>query len=242
MIRSVWTAERLIVVAALLALCVLSWVYLWAVPMPMPGGDARLTPSFVLLTFLMWFVMMIAMMTSAVLPVVLLFQRIVQRSSAPLLRTLLFAGGYFAAWCAFSLLATLLQCGLMRISWIDAMGVAHRTVVSAGLLAAVGIYQWLPVKRVCLEHCRSPVDFLTRHFRRSALGASLTGLQHGLYCIGCCWLLMMLLFVGGVMNLLWVAGITLAVTMEKLMSRGRGMQRAIGAGLVIAAVVVLVRS
>ena len=98
------------------------------------------------------------------------------------------------------------------------------------------------MKNSCLQHCRSPVDFLVRHFRPSIAGACHTGLEHGLYCIGCCWLLMLLLFVGGVVNLLWVAGITVVIVVEKLLSRGRVVQRVIGAGLVAAAaVLVLVR-
>ena len=128
---------------------------------------------------------------------------------------------------------------LMQVNWIDAMGVATRTTISAGLLAAVGIYQWLPIKNSCLQHCRSPVEFITSHFRNSVPGAWVMGLHHGLFCIGCCWLLMLLLFVGGVMNLLWVAGITLVVTLEKLWSQGRKLQRVVGVGLIVAGVVVL---
>ena len=228
--------------AALLALGGLSWAYLSWVPMPMPGNSGPMTWEFTLLTFLMWFIMMLAMMTPSVLPVVLLFQRINQRSTFPKRRTLLFASGYFAAWGVFSFAATCLQLLLMRINWIDAMGIAQRSLISAGLMAAIGLYQWLPIKSTCLEHCRSPVDFLTRHFRPSVSGAWSTGLHHGLYCVGCCWLMMLLLFVGGVMNLLWVAGITLMVAVEKLSAHGRAVQRAIGAGLMLAATVMVLRS
>jgi predicted metal-binding membrane protein len=190
----------------------------------------------------MWFIMMLAMMTPANLPAVLLFHRVVHNSSAPLLRTMLFASGYFAAWGLFSLLATALQFGLSHIGLINDAGVAQSAGVSAGLLAAIGIYQWLPLKNSCLEHCRSPMDFLTQHFRPGMLGASRMGLLHGLYCIGCCWLLMLLLFVGGVMNLLWIAGITLLIVLEKLLSRGPVVQRLVGSGLVVAAGVVIVVS
>jgi predicted metal-binding membrane protein len=189
--------------------------------------------------FLMWFIMMMAMMTPANLPSVLLFQRVAQRSRAPLARTMLFAGGYIGAWAFFSLVATALQVGLSHVSLINDAGAAQGTAVTAGLLAAVGVYQWAPLKNSCLQHCRSPVDFLVRHFRPSITGACLTGLEHGLYCIGCCWLLMLLLFVGGVMNLLWVAGITAVIVVEKLLSRGRVVQRVIGAGLVAAAAVLI---
>ncbi len=234
--------ERPIVATALAALCALSWLYLWAVPMPMSDMAMTFTPAFLLLRFLMWFIMMMAMMTPSNLPTVLLFQRVAQRSSAPLARTLLFAGGYIGAWGFFSVIATALQIGLSQVSLISDAGATQGTALTAGLLAAVGLYQWVPLKDSCLQHCRSPIDFLTRHFRPSITGSWLTGLQHGLYCIGCCWLLMLLLFVGGVMNLLWVAGITAVIVVEKLLSRGRVLQRVIGVGIMAAAaVLVLVR-
>ena len=233
--------ERAVTVAALAALCALAWLYLWAVPMPMAGMDMPVTPAFLLLRFLMWFIMMMAMMTPSNLPAVLLFQRVAQRSRAPLARTMLFAGGYLAAWGLFSVAATALQVGLSQMRVINDAGAAQGTAWSAGLLAAVGIYQWVPLKDSCLRHCRSPVDFLVSHFRPSVTGSGVTGLEHGLYCIGCCWLLMLLLFVGGVMNLLWIAGITVVIMVEKLLSRGRVVQRVIGAGLVAAAALVLVR-
>jgi predicted metal-binding membrane protein len=235
-------AERAVVIAALAALCALSWLYLWAVPMPMSDMGMPVTPVFLLLRFLMWFIMMMAMMTPSNLPAVLLFQRVAQRSRAPLARTLLFAGGYITAWGFFSIVATALQGGLSRVGFISGAGATQGTVLTACLLAAVGIYQWLPLKDACLQHCRSPVDFLTRHFRPSVAGSWVTGLEHGLYCIGCCWLLMLLLFVGGVMNPLWIAGITAVVIVEKLLSRGLVVQRVIGSGLVAASgVVVLAR-
>jgi predicted metal-binding membrane protein len=233
--------EQGVVIAALAALCALSWLYLVMVPMPMASMDMPVTPAFLLLRFLMWFIMMAAMMTPSNLPAVLLFRRVAERASAPLARTMLFAGGYLAAWGLFSVAATALQTGLSQVSWLSEAGVAQGAALTAGLLAAVGIYQWVPLKDSCLQHCRSPVDFLTRHFRPGVGGSWITGLQHGLYCIGCCWLLMLLLFVGGVMNLLWIAGITLLVVVEKLLTRGRVVPRVIGSGLVAAAVLVLVR-
>ena len=114
-------------------------------------------------------------------------------------------------WAVFSIAATLLQVELIAAGWIDAMGVAAQPWVTSALLVAVGVYQWLPTKRACLDHCRSPVQFLVEAYRPGAMGALLMGLQHGLYCLGCCWALMLLLFVGGVMNLLWVAAITAIV-------------------------------
>jgi len=205
--------------------------------------DMPATARLLLLRFLMWFIMMMAMMTPSNLPAVLLFQRVAERSSAPVARTLLFASGYVTAWGLFSILATALQTELLRVNLVSAAGPFGAAALSAGLLAAVGVYQWVPLKNSCLSHCRSPVDFLTRRFRPSVGGSWLTGLEHGLYCIGCCWLLMMLLFIGGVMNLLWIAGITVLVAVEKLLTRGVIPQRLIGSGLIAAAAVVfLVRA
>ena len=113
--------------------------------------------------------------------------------------------------------------------------------MAAGLLLAVGIYQWLPLKNACLTHCRSPAEFLAAHFRPGVAGSLVTGLRrHGLYCIGCCWMLILLLFVGGMMNLLWIAGITLVATAEKLLTRGPLAPRLVGSGFVAAAAIVVV--
>jgi predicted metal-binding membrane protein len=235
--------DRRIVIAALIALTALAWLYLWRAPMPMPAANGGLrAPEYATLTFAMWFVMMVGMMTPAAAPVLLLFDR-VERNQMPApdsARTPLFMLGYLLVWAAFSIFATLLQIELIAGGWIDDMGVAARGVGTAIVLAGAGLYQWLPLKRACLEHCQSPVEFLVQHRRTGRLGALYMGARHGIYCLGCCWTLMLLLFVGGVMNLLWVAVITLIVLTEKLV-RGNWLRHVMGVALCVAAVVVLVK-
>ena len=149
-----------------------------------------------------------------------------------------FVAGYLLVSLGFRSSATVLPVELIAAGWIDAMGVAARPWLTSGLLLAVGIYQWLPAKRACLNHCRSPAEFLVTAYRPGAIGALRMGLQHGLYCLGCCWALMLLLFVGGVMNLLWVAVIAAVVFAEKLFARGDSLRRLIGIAAVLAGVAV----
>jgi len=232
------------VLVALAALTALAWAYLKWSPMPMPGtsGGVR-TSHYLAVTFLMWFVMMVGMMVPSVAPTVLLYDR-VSRHRVPrgtLARTAPFVAGYLLVWCAFSVAATALQIELISAGWLDSMGVAARPWLTAALLAGVGIYQWLPAKRACLDHCRSPVQFLVDSYRPGAFGALLMGVRHGLYCLGCCWGLMLLLFVGGVMNLLWVAFIAAVVFMEKLLARGEWLRRAIGLVALAAALAVVIQ-
>ena len=230
---------------ALAALTALAWAYLKWSPMPMPGSSGGLrTAHYLAVTFLMWFVMMAGMMVPTVAPTVLLFDRVARRSApgATVGRTAPFVAGYLLVWGAFSVAATALQVELIAAGWIDAMGVAARPWFSAGLLTGVGLYQWLPAKRACLDHCRSPVQFLVEAYRPGASGALLMGVRHGLYCLGCCWALMLLLFVGGVMNLLWVAAIAAVVFIEKLLARGEWLRRAIGAVALAAALAVVIQS
>jgi predicted metal-binding membrane protein len=236
--------DRYTLLAALAALTALAWGYLKWSPMPMPGSSGGLrTAHYLVVTFLMWFVMMVGMMVPSAAPTVLLFDRVARRgrAGATLARTTPFVAGYLLVWGAFSVAATALQVELIAAGWIDAMGVAARPWFTAVVLAGVGLYQWMPVKRACLDHCRSPVQFLVEAYRPGASGALLMGVRHGLFCLGCCWALMLLLFVGGVMNLLWVAVIAGVVFIEKLLARGEWLRRAIGLAAIAAAAVVVVR-
>lgn len=226
--------DRMFVLGALALLTTLGWLYLAMWPMPMPDGTDVTAPRYAALTIIMWFLMMVAMMVPAVTPVVMLFDRVSQQTATRLPRTLSFVGGYLSAWLAFSGAVSLLQIALIRIGWIDAMGVTQHRLVTAALLVAVGIYQWLPLKSACLDHCRSPLQFLTHRYRAGLFGAWRMGLQHGLYCVGCCWLLMLLLFVGGVMNLGWVAGIAILVSIEKLLPQGERVGKLAGLLAVVA--------
>jgi len=236
--------ERRIVTLGLIALTLLAWLYLWLSPMPMPATHGGLrAPLYATMTFAMWLVMMIGMMTPAAAPVVLLFDRIEQGSArhGATVRTPLFLLGYLLVWTAFSLAATALQIALIDAGWIDDMGVATRGVATAAVVFGIGIYQWLPLKRACLAHCHSPADFLVRHRRPGPKGALSMGARHGFYCLGCCWALMLLLFVGGVMNLLWVAALTALVLVERFVSRP-WLRHAVGVGAVVGAGVLLVRA
>jgi len=184
----------------------------------------------------------VAMMTPSVAPTVLLFDRVSRRGGghAPWRRTAVFVAGYFGAWAGFSVLVSVLQMGLIGLGVIDTMGAATARWAACALLAFAAAYQLLPAKRACLEHCRSPAEFIARHFRSGWSGAWRMGLEHGALCLGCCWVLMLLLFVGGVMNLAWVAGLTAVVLLEKLAPFGERLRPALAALLLVAAVAVLV--
>jgi len=130
--------------------------------------------------------------------------------------TVVFISGYLALWTSFCVVATLAQWGLDQAALLSPTMVTTSPLVGSGLLVAAGVYQITPVKRACLSHCRSPAHFLSEHWRTGITGAFRMGLEHGVFCLGCCWVLMGLLFVGGVMNLLWIAAIATFVLAEKL--------------------------
>lgn len=224
-----------LVVSALIALTLLGWYYLVAWPMPMPGDAGVREPAYVLLTFVMWLLMMVAMMTPSAAPAVLLFHR-VQRGSWQ--RTAAFVTGYFVAWGAYSIGATAAQVLLIEAGHIDTMGMATSRWPAAILIAVAAVWQWTPAKAACLQQCRSPAEFLSAHFHPGSMGAIRTGVEHGAYCVGCCWALMLLLFVGGVMSLAWVGGITLIVALEKLVPGWTVTRVLISAALLVAAIAV----
>jgi len=177
----------------------------------------------------MWAVMMVAMMLPSAAPVVLLFAAL-ERRSGRLARTAVFVAGYLVLWSAFSAVATALQWALQLLAVTNAAGPALG-LFGAALAGAAGLYQLTPLKRACLAHCRSPVDAIAGRWRPGRGGAFLMGARHGLYCLGCCWLLMALLFVTGVMNLLWVALLALVVLAEKLAPGGTRLARWSGVAL-----------
>lgn len=187
--------------------------------------------------FAMWTVMMIGMMTPSAAPMILLYARVGRAAQAqrkPFAPTAWFAGGYFAAWAGFSLLATTLQWALERAALLSPAMAANSNRLGGAVLLAAGIYQLTPLKRACLAHCQAPLTFLQTHggFRRDPTGALAFGAHHGLYCIGCCWALMALLFVGGVMNFLWIAGLTIVVLAEKVLPFGALLSSIAGVALI----------
>jgi predicted metal-binding membrane protein len=177
------------------------------------------------LVFAMWSAMMIAMMVPSAAPAVLLYAKVYRHSAGESPPTAAFVIGYLACWTGFSGLAATVDLALEG-------NALARPVAVAALLIVAGIYQLSPLKNSCLTRCRSPAEFLTRHYRPGAGGALRLGLLHGAYCVGCCWLLMALLFVGGVMNLAWVAALTLLVAAEKLLPGGQWVARIAGIALI----------
>jgi predicted metal-binding membrane protein len=182
----------------------------------------------------MWAVMMTGMMLPSAAPMLLLYATVARRRlDSPVLRVYALAAGYLVVWALFSVFATGTQRALSHLLVLSPMMVLQSRVISAALLVIAGIYQLTPLKRACLTTCRSPVSFLARHWRADTLGAFRMGLAHGLYCLGCCWALMLLLFVGGVMNLYVISALTVFVLLEKLAPLGIQAGRLSG-GLLIA--------
>jgi predicted metal-binding membrane protein len=220
--------ERLPSLFGLLGLSALAWLYLlymgWGMNHMDVGAQMLLMPRMnnwngtdLALVFLMWAVMMVAMMLPTVLPMVMAFRSWGAPGArpAPALRVVAFVGGYLAVWVGFSALATLAQWGLLLTHWVTPMMEAGNPALSGALLLAAGIYQFTPLKRACLTACRSPLSFLLNENRPGRFGAWVMGLRHGLLCTGCCWLLMLLLFVLGVMNIAWIVALMLFVLIEK---------------------------
>jgi len=191
------------------------------------------------LAALMWWTMMIGMMVPSAAPMILLFGNVQRRQLAaesPQLRVALFTAGYLAAWGAFSVLAAGAQIVLTRLTLLAPMDLRVTTWLGALFVGLAGVYQLTPLKNVCLRRCRSPAEFLSSHWRPGTAGAFRMGVDHGIYCIGCCWLLMGLLFVVGVMNLAWVAAIAAFVIVEKLLPYGETTARVSGFALLLLAV------
>jgi predicted metal-binding membrane protein len=206
-------------------------------------APAGWTPGHALLVFLMWWAMMVGMMLPSAAPVLLLFARVNRKEKAggrPYVPTAVFAAGYLAAWAGFSAAASGLHWGLERLGLVSpAMMATTSAWLGGSVLVAAGLWQLTPVKDVCLRHCRSPVRFLAEGWRPGRWGAFRMGLRHGAYCLGCCWLLMGLLFFGGVMNPVWIAGLAALVLVEKATPMGRWLARGAGAALVVWGVAVL---
>ena len=250
--------DRLVVVIALVAVIVLSWVYVLAgagmgmsafemTRMTQPvgvidstqpsmqgmsmGGTAvggtmvtgAWTVGYAVVIFFMWWVMMFGMMLPSAAPLLLLFARMMRKEKdkgAPYVPTGVFALGYVIMWAAFSAIATGAQWGLEASGLLSGIMVGTSAVLGAGLLIAAGVWQLTPWKNACLRHCRSPIGFLSAHWRPGRTGAFKMGLVHGAFCLGCCWFLMALLFYGGVMNLYWIIGLALYILIEKLLPAG----------------------
>ncbi len=232
--------DRSILFSALLGITLLSWAYTIYLASLMPDmGSAQMTmPDFrpwqladLGFNFLMWTVMMVAMMTPTAIPMVLTFAYVArQRTSdqSPLRTAAIFLAGYLIIWAIFSLAATFFQSGLHSALLLPNHMIAVTPALGGLLLILAGLYQFTPLKRACLSRCRTPLSFLLTEWRRGSGGALIMGLKHGGYCTGCCWLLMLLLFVVGVMNLYWVILIAVLVLAEKAIPAGKWLGRAAG--------------
>lgn len=236
-------SDRTALLSALGALVALSWLYLFhesrairqmdMADMAMPASSVW-GASELLSVFVMWVVMMVAMMLPTVTPMVLLFatvNRKYREQKKPFVRTSVFVAGYLSAWVVFSVTATLAQWGMQVAALASPMMVVMPTIGGA-LLIAAGIYQWTPLKHACLAQCRSPLEFVMTRWRKGPWGAFRMGVDHGLFCLGCCWLLMTLLFVVGVMNLIWIAVLSIFMLLEKVASQGTWLAK--GSGVILA--------
>jgi predicted metal-binding membrane protein len=250
LLESVLRRDRAVIAAALAALALLCWAYLaWLATAPahsmaaMAPGIGHWSAADFLVMLLMWWVMMVGMMVPAAAPMILIYARVGRQArerGTPFAPAAWFALGYFLAWLGFAGAATALQWGLETALLLAPETTSVSPRLGGALLIAAGIYQWTPLKDSCLKHCQSPMAFIQRYGFRGERGAAVRlGLRHGAYCIGCCWALMILLFAGGVMNLLWVAAIAALVLAEKLIA-ARLIQRASGLALVAAGVALLV--
>lgn len=252
-IERLLSRNALIVAAALIAAVTLAWAWLVGPGSSMAGMDGHAmgamqvepwSAGYLLPAVTMWVLMMVAMMLPSAAPMILLHARIDRAPTASqrLSHTLIFMLAYLVAWAGFSVLATAAQALLIELGLVSAMSLAlgeHR--LAAALLAGAALYQLSGSKAACLEQCRSPVQFVMRYWSPGTLGALRLGLVHGLYCIGCCWGLMLLLFVGGVMNLAWIAALAAIVLIEKVAPPSWRVSTFIAAGLFGGALLLLVR-
>ncbi|WP_193100439.1 DUF2182 domain-containing protein [Burkholderia sp. Z1] len=252
--------ERVITLLGMAALVGICWFYLWTgagtgmsalemttvalFPHRLADDMGSMDPSLPTV-IVMWWVMMIAMMTPSAAPLVMLYRRVLRHRSADgagsAFTSVSLLAGYLIAWLAFSIGAALLQKLLQPAGLISAMMLWSKSaVLSAIVLALAGLYQFSPLKRACLRQCRAPAGFLVAHWRPGVAGSFLLGARHGMYCVGCCWLLMALLFVGGVMNVVWIAALSLVVFAEKILPGGERIGRALGVVLIAWAGVTLI--
>ena len=230
--------ERILIVVCILALALIAWGYLVHVDRQMANaaehaamGMAMDMPAASLLFLVgMWSVMMLGMMAGPAIPMFLLFAAAHVRRGADRLpaATLMFGLGYASVWIAFSTGAALAQWALHEAAMLSPAMATQSPRVAAAVLIAAGVYQLTPLKTACLVRCRSPLGFLMSAWRDGNVGALRMGVRHGRWCVGCCWALMAILFVVGVMNLLWVAALMVLVLFEKTGPAGIAVSRAAG--------------
>ena len=233
--------DRYVIVFGLAAVILLSWAYtayltlqmgisMWGTVVITPHTQAWTSASF-MMYFLMWSIMMIAMMTPSAAPMLLFYAKIIRQKQPghePFLKTSLFLLGYLVVWIGFSAAATLVQWALNTAALVSMQVVRATPILGGVILILAGAFQFSQLKNACLTHCRTPVGFIMTDWKDGKGGALQMGVKHGIYCVGCCWLLMALLFVAGVMNLLWMAIITIFVLVEKVLPAGDRISRYTG--------------
>jgi len=242
--------ERIVIAAALVVVTALAWLYLYLQMQPMadmadmaPTMFAPWTAADYALNFAIWWVMMPAMMLPSAAPMILTFATVNRRKrerGQAFVPTMVFTSGYLVAWGLFGVLAVLADWALERAALISPITGRLTPILGATVVIAAGIYQLTPLKSVCLTHCRSPFDFVLNHWRDGTAGALHMGLEHGLYCLGCCWFLMALMFAAGIMSVLWMAVIAVFILLEKLLPAGTWLARAGGVAMLGAGVYLLV--
>ena len=239
--------DRAVVIVGILIIAAIAWaytVYVAETGMGMSMGDGMSMGMAMAdmrswgaadfgLMFVMWAVMMVAMMAPSAAPMILMFAALNRRRrerEAPYVPTAVFLAGYVIVWAVFSVGATLGNWGLHQASLLTSMmGASTTGYLGGALLLAAGVFQWSPLKSACLKQCRTPMGFLMTSWREGQGGALRMGLEHGAFCLGCCWALMLLLFVLGIMNLVWIAALAAFVLVEKVapmpewVSRGTGI-------------------
>lgn len=245
--------DRAVVAAGLVGVILLAWFYLVRVGRDMQGMDmvapmamaAPWGPGELLAVFGMWAVMMVAMMLPSAAPMILLFATVNRRRAVDQARPVpvaIFVAGYLVVWAGFSALAALGQSGLQRAALLSGETITAAPWLGGAFLIAAGLWELTPLKYACLARCQSPLAFIMTEWREGPRGALVMGLRHGIFCVGCCWALMSLLFVAGVMNLLWVAAIAGLVLAQKLLPVGRFASRGAGAALLAWGVLVMTRA
>jgi predicted metal-binding membrane protein len=242
-IRFLLKHERLVVAGSLVLVTALAAVVTVRLALDMRWmivGDAGWDVSYFIAMFLMWLVMMVAMMVPSAAPMILAFTALPRQGRVGI--SAVFAAGYLTCWAAFSLTATAAQWALAQAGLLASpMMIRATPTLAAALFVGAGLYQFTPLKHACLGHCRSPLSFLVGHWRPGRAGAYRMGLDHGAYCVGCCWALMALLFAVGAMNLLWVAAIAAYVLAEKLLPAGFPIARAGAVAMIATGVFLLTR-
>ena len=236
--------ERRVTTAVLLLVAAAAWGFVFAgAGMPDMGGmdpdmvmaPTPWSPAYGAAIFLMWWIMMAAMMLPSAAPAILLYDLVARRTkSAGRAGTFAFACGYLLVWGGFSLAAAFLHWVLDQSGLLTMAMASASAVLGGAVLIAAGLWQLTPIKRACLIRCQSPIQFLSHRWRRGALGPVRMGVEHGIYCLGCCWLMMGLLFYGGVMNPAWIGGLALYVLVEKTVPAGHWLSRAVGWALLLA--------